>query len=412
MHRFTRAAALGAALAAIGGTAGAGSAQADVPPYTISLGSGQAMIGDPDPNVQIVFDSLPEGPVPRAASIIAPNALYHDPFDTTHYISATTDGMAGTSTTYGITFTLPTGAEGLHLGGKLLADNAGVVLLNNKFIGGQTVNCGAPTTDNFTTPFNFGDNVDADFVQGTNTLDFIVVNCEDPDLSGLDFKATVKYRTAEISVDPTELTFPTTETGTSSPAKDVTITNNGNGALRDLDYTPPPDYTVDHGTCPVGHNPGLAAGDSCTIHVTLAPTTAGDHNGPLEIDSNATNGAAFVTLNGDACQASCFSGTDDSGQARRYTTFTTAQITGQSDATRVGSTVRSIQVTIDWGDGTTTTGTAIVTASGEISIQGKHYYRHPGTYDVTTTIIDGRGTANHNQGDTTPQVVHSQITIT
>ena len=101
---------------------------------------------------------------------------------------------------------------------------------------------------------------------------------------------------AVISVSPSPVTFASTTTG-SSATLSLAINNSGNAALNvssfNLSGAPfsipasPPCTTI-------------AAGATCTLPVTFAPTAAGTFNGSLTINSNATQSTLAVSLSGTA----------------------------------------------------------------------------------------------------------------
>jgi PKD repeat protein len=48
----------------------------------------------------------------------------------------------------------------------------------------------------------------------------------------------------------------------------------------------------------------------------------------------------------------------------------------------------ALTATIDWGDGTVSTGTVTDTNAVTESVTGQHVYRRPGWYSVTVTVSD------------------------
>jgi hypothetical protein len=69
--------------------------------------------------------------------------------------------------------------------------------------------------------------------------------------------------------------------GTTSAAKPVTLTNNGDAVLSSLSISTSGDFGQTN-TC----GSSLAAGSNCTINVTFAPTQGGLRNGQLTVSSN------------------------------------------------------------------------------------------------------------------------------
>jgi hypothetical protein len=99
------------------------------------------------------------------------------------------------------------------------------------------------------------------------------------------------------TVSPTSLSFPSTASGSTSTLS-FTITNSGSGSLSvsaiSNTGTNPSNFTH---TSNCGGNP-LAAGKSCTVQVTFAPTAAGAFSATMNITDNATGSPQSVTLSG------------------------------------------------------------------------------------------------------------------
>lgn len=90
--------------------------------------------------------------------------------------------------------------------------------------------------------------------------------------------------------------FGTLPLNTTSPARTLMLTNTGNAALQisALGVSGDTDFSQT-GNCPV--NGALAAGGSCSIRVTFAPTATGTRSATLVLTSNAA-GAPSVALTG------------------------------------------------------------------------------------------------------------------
>lgn len=95
-----------------------------------------------------------------------------------------------------------------------------------------------------------------------------------------------------ISVTPANVTFGSQQSGTTSVAQNIAVTNTSNIA-RKLSVTISDDFS-ETDTC----SGSLAAGGSCTISVTFTPTSAGAHAGVLTITSNGSGAAQTVSLTG------------------------------------------------------------------------------------------------------------------
>lgn len=80
-------------------------------------------------------------------------------------------------------------------------------------------------------------------------------------------------------------------------------------------------------------------------------------------------------------------------------TVTVANFTdGNPLATTADFTSGGGSVTVDWGDGTTSTGTVTQTGTGTFSVSGSHTYTDEGTYSVTVTVADDGGSTGTATG--------------
>jgi hypothetical protein len=96
-----------------------------------------------------------------------------------------------------------------------------------------------------------------------------------------------------LETSPTALTFAgLTAVGQRSAALALLVSNVGSGPVTIASIAVEGDFTVS-GTCPA-----LAAGSSCTLSVTFAPTATGLRAGMLTIRSNASNAILVVALEG------------------------------------------------------------------------------------------------------------------
>jgi hypothetical protein len=97
------------------------------------------------------------------------------------------------------------------------------------------------------------------------------------------------------SLSTSSLAFGSQQTGTSTAAQSVTLTNSGDLALAisGINLSDPSNYSE---TNNCGSN--LAAGSNCTIQVTFAPSTTGPLNSSLNIYDNAPSASQTVALSG------------------------------------------------------------------------------------------------------------------
>ena len=103
-------------------------------------------------------------------------------------------------------------------------------------------------------------------------------------------------------VSPTTVQFPATQVNTTSPAQQVTLTNNGNAPLTITSVAVLPtgsDFAISNNAC----GSSLAAQASCTVSVTFTPTAAAARSATLRFTDNAPSGTQDVTLNGTGTQA-------------------------------------------------------------------------------------------------------------
>ncbi len=97
----------------------------------------------------------------------------------------------------------------------------------------------------------------------------------------------------EVTFFPTSLTFPTQLVYTTSQAKQVTLSNTGNGVLNIASISITGAFSQTN-NCP----PKLSAGSKCTINVKFHPKTEGVQNGTVNIKDNAPGSPQQVPLTG------------------------------------------------------------------------------------------------------------------
>ena len=103
-----------------------------------------------------------------------------------------------------------------------------------------------------------------------------------------------------VSLSPTSLAFSSQQINTASPAQSVTVTNSGSAPLTISSIsntgTNPGDFNQSN-TCPIGPST-LAAGGSCTISVSFAPSAAGTQTASLGITDDAASSSQSVAMTG------------------------------------------------------------------------------------------------------------------
>jgi len=112
-------------------------------------------------------------------------------------------------------------------------------------------------------------------------------------LSGVGISSSVP----EVNLNPTSLTFATQAEGTTSPAQNINLTNNGSANLTitsiAITGADPSDYAQTNNCA----SP-LAAGFSCNIAVTFSPTAVGTRTASVTVTDNASGSPHSVTLTG------------------------------------------------------------------------------------------------------------------
>jgi hypothetical protein len=146
--------------------------------------------------------------------------------------------------------------------------------------------------------------------------------------------------TSTVQMLPGLVTFPTTGVGTTSSPVTVTVTNSSDAAaLADLKLSVSAGFRIGNSTCGVS----LAAGASCAVGVSFAPTATGAQTGILSLTSSALAAAATVSLSGmgfdfQAAASGASSATVASGQTAAFTlTLTPSSGSGATFALQCGA---------------------------------------------------------------------------
>ncbi|HZL27228.1 MAG TPA: choice-of-anchor D domain-containing protein, partial [Acidobacteriaceae bacterium] len=106
---------------------------------------------------------------------------------------------------------------------------------------------------------------------------------------------------APLTLSPTALEFGTLNVGSAS-SLGVTVTNASSVPVTLSGLSASGDYTAASGTCPATGSQ-LAAGASCVLQVTFAPTAVGTRTGTLSLSSDAATLPLTVALTGIAVAA-------------------------------------------------------------------------------------------------------------
>lgn len=154
---------------------------------TITLISGNGVVGGRDPANQFTLDGVSW----EDAFIINTVSLPYSVIPGTLWLSQVSDanGPANTATRFRTTFTLPQAYSGASLSVDVFADNVATIFLNGVQVGQQPF---AEIFPNFQNPPSNFTAVDPTlFRSGTNTLEFTIYNFSGP--SGFDYKALVTF---------------------------------------------------------------------------------------------------------------------------------------------------------------------------------------------------------------------------
>jgi hypothetical protein len=98
---------------------------------------------------------------------------------------------------------------------------------------------------------------------------------------------------AVVALNPTSLSFPSVQVGTSSTVQTVNLSNTGNVSLNISGIQATGDYAQTN-NCPAS----LSAGSACAIKVTFTPTVSGTRNGTLVVNDGAPGSPHSVVLTG------------------------------------------------------------------------------------------------------------------
>ena len=109
--------------------------------------------------------------------------------------------------------------------------------------------------------------------------------------------STTSSTAPAVSLSPTSLTFASQDTGTTSPAQSVTVTNTGSASLFVNSAAVPNtlDFTVVNDGC---SGLTLTAGTSCSVSIVFSPSAAGTRSAALTVTDNAPNSPQSAPLTG------------------------------------------------------------------------------------------------------------------
>lgn len=174
-------------------------------------------------------------------------------------------------------------------------------------------------------------------------------------------------------------------------------------------------------TFAIASGPNSGAKGTCTFSSGAAdPTCTTGSDGKVLFTYHDAGGAgtdtidASVTLqNGTTEHASATKtwdpliiakGTTVSGRAGKPLTATVATFSDPDSA----ATASEYSATINWGDGTSSTG-SISGSAGSFSVTGTHTYKKGGSYTITVTITDTDTPSNHATATTTATIKKAAV---
>jgi len=111
-------------------------------------------------------------------------------------------------------------------------------------------------------------------------------------------RLTAQVINPQATLSASSLTFASQTVGTTSGAKTVTLTNTGNTPLTLGTITVSGHFALASSGTPCKNSGTVAAGSSCTISVTFAPTAKGTCTGNVKITDNALTSPQTIWLSG------------------------------------------------------------------------------------------------------------------
>lgn len=127
----------------------------------------------------------------------------------------------------------------------------------------------------------------------------------------------------QVTVFPASLTFSAQAAGTTSPTKNVKVTNNSGATINVSSIAQSGDFT-ETDNC----GGGIGAGKSCTVKVGFAPAKGGSFLGSIVITDSATNSPQIVNLSGSSPMVPRFAYLANPGDST-ISSFTVDSTTGQ-----------------------------------------------------------------------------------
>ena len=164
-----------------------------------------------------------------------------------------------------------------------------------------------------------------------------------------------------VTLSATALTFGSVIEGVTSPAKNVTLTNSGAGALSISNIAISGDFAQATSTKPCGST--LAAGKNCVIKVTFTPEQLGALSGTLTVTDSASNSPQMVTLSGTGEPQATLTPVKATYVAQKVGTTSAGKVFTLSNKQSVALTGVAISTTGDFSVSTTTCTTSLAAKS-------------------------------------------------
>jgi hypothetical protein len=193
------------------------------------------------------------------------------------------------------------------------------------------------------------------------------------------------------TLSATSLSFGSVGEGSPSAVKNIALTNHQTVALAISSITTGNSDYAETDNC----SPSVAAKSSCTIHMTLTPTTVGSDGGTLTVKDSASNTPQTATLTGTGILPVTLSVASLNFGKVLHGTTSAAKNVGLTNAETVALPLTSITITgpnaSDFGK-TTTCGNSLP-AKASCSISVKFSPSIVGAETATLTITDGAVTS-------------------
>jgi hypothetical protein len=187
-----------------------------------------------------------------------------------------------------------------------------------------------------------------------------------------------------VTLSPTSISFGSVVVGTTSGARNVTLTNSGTATLTITSIAASGSFAQTN-TC----GSSVLAGKKCTISVTFAPTVTGATTGAVTITDNAANSPQTVGLTGTGVLAVTLSPATLTFASRTVGTTSSAQTITLTNNMATALTISSVTVSGDFAQ-TNTCGISVA-SKGKCTISVTFTPTVTGTRTGKVTVTDNAG---------------------